>query len=233
MRSLTIADPALLGQSQQTYSQWLQSTYSPSVHVPLTTSDPTADLSGNGRSLDWTGTAPSAGTLFDGGGVTLAGATDSTFNGGSYASWMGALRTIGCWVKFTSTADIALWSGRPTTNMFACYHDNTNGLRVLFGYGTGTFVNSYGTGNFKINDGNLHCVIAAWTTTTYALFVDGASKASGSLLNVYSPAASPSWGFGGGDGGSRKFVGQIGHGFASTATLTLSDAQAIDARGRA
>lgn len=232
MRSLTISDPALLGQSQQTYSQWLKSTYSPAVHVPLDTTDPTADLSGNSRSLDWTGTAPSAGTLFDGGGVTLAGATDSRFNNGSYASWMGALRTVGCWVKFTSTADIALWSGRPNLNMFACYHDNTNGLRVLFGYFNGVNVNSYGTGNFKINDGNLHCVIAAWTNTTYALYVDGVSKASGSLTNTYSSGAEP-WGFGGGDGGSRKFVGQIGHGFASTATLTLADAQAINTRGRA
>lgn len=214
------------------YGAWLRSTYSPMLHIPMDTTDPTLDLTGNSRDLDWTSTAPTTGVLLDSGGVTLAGTTDSRFNNGSYASWMGTIRTIGCWVKFTSTSDISLWSGRPSSNLFACYHDNTNGLRVLFGYNSGIDVDSYGSSNFKINDGNLHSVIVAWTTSSYALYVDGVTKASGTLSHTYSPSALVSWGFGGGDGGGRKFIGQIGHGFALTSTLTLSDAQAIDARGR-
>jgi hypothetical protein len=214
--------------------QRLIASFSPSVYLPLNISDPTPDYSGNLRRLDWTSTAPAAGELFEGGGVTLNGTTDSRFNAGSYETWMGALRTIGCWVKTTSTADIALWSGRPSSNMFACYHDDTNGLRFLLGWSNGVQVDTYGTGAFKINDGQLHSVILAWSgTTTYALYVDGTVRASGNLLHTYSPSTSVSWGFGGGDGGGRKFIGQIGHGFATSSTLTLANARAIDAEGRA
>lgn len=231
MRTLTVGDPAFLAPKQSSYADLILSK-SPLLYVPMTTADPTPDSTANGRSLDWTNTAPTSGVLFAGGGVTLAGTTDSRFNNGTYAAWMGTIRTIEVWVQFTSTADIALWSGRPWTNLFACYHDNTNGIRMLFGESGGINVGSYGSGSFKINNGQLRHVMVSWTSTTFALFVDGVSITSGAMA-TYSPASNVSWGFGGGDGGGRRYVGQIGHGAAYASTLTLADAQAHNTRGRA
>lgn len=185
----------------------------PSAYWPLGTSISNPDWSGNGRTLTW-GSSPTALQILPSytGGINLAGSHESSVDYNA-TTWKDDVRTIEAWVKFTSTSDMAILSRRNTSEHFALYHDNTNGLRVLTARNSGYDSEAQNTG-VHINDGELHHVVMRWnhpSDTGWAVYVDGVSVASGSLVVGFSQSPSNDIIRVGSETGGRKWNGQIGH----------------------
>lgn len=191
-----------------------------------------ADLSNNSRPIAWTSTAPPALQLQPGrfGGVDCDGTEYSNTTG---TTWMTGIRGVEAWVRFTSTADICILSSRITADRFAVYHTDANGLRLTTAYNLGAAATTLNSG-VNVNDGVLHHVMVGFTTTTYAIFVDGISRSAGSLAQTFSPnATAGTLGVASEGASSRRWVGAIGHVACYNTIPTLAQAQEHNAAGRA